>query len=100
MVQVTSLIGRREREVLQLSVHVHACKCLTLILLCSPDYTHTTGAVSSKPPRFLSSQKREKVRRKEMKERNMRYMSVAHLKETIAISWQVFLEKLPHVVGY
>lgn len=34
------------------------------------------GAVSTssnKPPKFLSSQKREKIRRKEMKERNLRY---------------------------
>ena len=40
--------------------------------------TANAGAMSGnlekpQPPKFLSSQKREKVRRKEMKERNMRY---------------------------
>jgi hypothetical protein len=35
------------------------------------------GAVSTsstKSPKFLSSQQREKIRRKEMKERNLRYI--------------------------
>ena len=35
--------------------------------------TVTPGAVTVQPPQFISSQKREKIKKKEMKERNMRY---------------------------
>ena len=47
-----------------LYIHVHVGAVLT-----------SNAAVTAKPPVFLSSQTREKIRKKDMKERNMRYVA-------------------------